>query len=81
MLLGLIQVTLFSRPPVQTICNKKWSKIRGILFNISSQESLKVILNALSNYFEDIGYCQGMNFLVAAFVIYMNDEVFIIIWE
>ena len=36
--------------------------------------SLKNILKALSLSFQDMGYCQGINFLGAALIIHLNDE-------
>ncbi|EAS03440.1 rab-GTPase-TBC domain protein (macronuclear) [Tetrahymena thermophila SB210] len=37
-------------------------------------ESLKNVLKAVSLTHEDMGYCQGLNFIAAAFMIYINDE-------
>lgn len=36
--------------------------------------SLNNILKALSIKFKDMGYCQGLNFVAAAFLLQMNDE-------
>jgi len=39
------------------------------------QNALENVLKALSVLFKDMGYCQGLNFIAALFVLYMNDEV------
>ena len=37
-------------------------------------QSLHNILKALSIKFPEMGYCQGINFIAAAFLMYLNDE-------
>lgn len=38
--------------------------------------SLQIVLKALSIVFNEMGYCQGLNFIAATFLLYLNDEVF-----
>ena len=33
------------------------------------------MLKALSLEFKDMGYCQGLNFIAATLLLYLNDEV------
>lgn len=36
---------------------------------------LERVLKAISLMFKDLGYCQGMNFVCAVFVMHCNEEV------
>jgi hypothetical protein len=40
-------------------------------------DSLFNVLKAYSNWDPGLGYCQGMNFVVAQLLIYMDQEVFL----
>ncbi|EGR30341.1 plant adhesion molecule 1, putative [Ichthyophthirius multifiliis] len=42
--------------------------------NKTGLEALNNILKAVSLTHADMGYCQGLNFIAAAFMIYVNDE-------
>ena len=35
---------------------------------------LRRVLRAYSFYDEEVGYCQGMNFIAAMFITYMSEE-------
>jgi TBC1 domain family member 10 len=35
---------------------------------------LQRILNAVANYYPEIGYVQGMNFIVASLMLFVNNE-------
>uniref|UniRef100_A0A8C9GWF4 Rab-GAP TBC domain-containing protein n=1 Tax=Piliocolobus tephrosceles TaxID=591936 RepID=A0A8C9GWF4_9PRIM len=50
--------------PNHILFKNKYEKGQQILFNI---------LKAYSNYNKDLGYCQGMAFIVATFILYMNE--------
>ena len=39
------------------------------------QQSLERVLKAVSLVFEDVGYCQGMNFVCAILVMHCTEEV------
>ena len=39
------------------------------------QQSLQNVLKAISITQPNMGYCQGLNFVAALFLIYLNDEV------
>jgi hypothetical protein len=40
-----------------------------------SQTMLTNVLLAYSSYRPDVGYCQGMGFITAMFLMYMTEEV------
>lgn len=40
-----------------------------------SQEKLYNVLHAISVFDEEVGYCQGMGFSCATFLLYMSEEV------
>ena len=42
------------------------------------QQMLGNVLNAYANYDPSVGYCQGMGFITAMFLMYMTEEVNII---
>ena len=45
-------------------------------FNVSQEglESLRRVLYAYSIYDDEVGYCQGMNFITAMFTIFLTEE-------
>ncbi|SCM08690.1 GTPase-activating protein, putative [Plasmodium chabaudi chabaudi] len=50
---------------------------KHILFKNNYEKGQKILFNVLkaySNYNQDLGYCQGMAFIVATFILYMNEE-------
>ncbi|CRG94985.1 GTPase-activating protein, putative [Plasmodium gallinaceum] len=50
---------------------------KHILFKNNYEKGQKILFNVLkaySNYNSDLGYCQGMAFIVATFILYMNEE-------
>ncbi|SBS86134.1 GTPase-activating protein, putative [Plasmodium ovale curtisi] len=51
--------------PKHILFKNNYEKGQNILFNV---------LKAYSNYNKDLGYCQGMAFIVATFILYMNEE-------
>ena len=46
-----------------------------MIFLNKRQNSLQIVLKALSLVFKDMGYCQGLNFIAATLLLYLNDEV------
>ncbi|SBS96513.1 GTPase-activating protein, putative, partial [Plasmodium malariae] len=51
--------------PKHILFKNNYEKGQQILFNV---------LKAYSNYNKDLGYCQGMAFIVATFILYMSEE-------
>ncbi|CRH01136.1 GTPase-activating protein, putative [Plasmodium relictum] len=51
--------------PKHILFKNNYEKGQTILFNV---------LKAYSNYNSDLGYCQGMAFIVATFILYMSEE-------
>lgn len=51
--------------PKHILFKNNYEKGQRILFNV---------LKAYSNYNSELGYCQGMAFIVAIFILYMNEE-------
>ncbi|CAD2101602.1 GTPase-activating protein, putative [Plasmodium vinckei lentum] len=50
---------------------------KHILFKNNYEKGQKILFNVLkaySNYNQDLGYCQGMAFIVATFILYMSEE-------
>ncbi|EUD67574.1 hypothetical protein C922_01759 [Plasmodium inui San Antonio 1] len=50
---------------------------KHILFKNNYEQGQQILFNVLkaySNYNTSLGYCQGMAFIVATFVLYMNEE-------
>lgn len=49
--------------------------------NSLRQEVLLNVLKAYSVFNKDVGYCQGMGFVTALLLMYMEEEVFIFFWK
>ncbi|KJP89908.1 hypothetical protein AK88_00364 [Plasmodium fragile] len=50
---------------------------KHILFKNNYEQGQQILFNVLkaySNYNKSLGYCQGMAFIVATFILYMNEE-------
>ncbi|CAA9989351.1 GTPase-activating protein, putative [Plasmodium knowlesi strain H] len=50
---------------------------KHILFKNNYEQGQQILFNILkaySNYNKSLGYCQGMAFIVATFILYMNEE-------
>lgn len=51
------------------------SQLSYLLMNGSRQEILMNVLKAYAVYHPEVGYCQGMGFVTALLLMYMEEEV------